>query len=90
MTDDRDDGMSLNEQLASLKAEKDAARPAEATAIMNRATEELRASGILDGVPGVGDTAPVFARPDLDGRTVRLESLLRKGPVIASFFRGRW
>lgn len=81
---------SLREQLAALRAEKDAARSPEATAIMNRATESLRASGILQGVPGVGDRAPLFARPDLDGKTVRLDSLLKKGPTIVSFFRGRW
>lgn len=81
---------SLRDQLAALKAEKDAARPAAATAIMNRATEELQASDILRGLPKVGDAASVFARPDLTGRTVRLESLLKKGPTIVSFFRGRW
>lgn len=90
MTVQYDADRSLAEQLAALRAEKDAARPAEPTAIMNRATDELRASGILEGVPGVGDEAPIFARPGLDGRTVRLDSLLKKGPAIVSFFRGRW
>lgn len=81
---------TLNEQLASLRAEKDAARDPAYTAIMDGATEALAASDILAGVPGVGDRAPHFARPDLGGETVRLRSLLRKGPVVASFFRGRW
>lgn len=81
---------SLNDQLAALRAEKDAARDPAYTAIMNRATEELASTDILDGVPGVGARAPLFARPNLDGETVRLRSLLRKGPVVVSFFRGRW
>ena len=81
---------TLAEQLATLRAEKDAARDPAYTAIMNRATEELAATDILDGVPGVGDRAPLFSRPNLSGETVRLRSLLRKGPVVASFFRGRW
>jgi hypothetical protein len=81
---------TLNEQLAALRAEKDAARPPEYTAIMNRATSDLAATDILAGVPGVGDRAPIFARPKLDGETVRLRSLIRKGPVVVSFFRGRW
>jgi len=81
---------TLTEQLATLRAEKDAARPPEYTAIMNRGTAELAASDILAGVPKVGDRAPIFSRPDLDGKTVRLRTLNKKGPVIVSFFRGRW
>lgn len=81
---------TLNEQLAEARAERDAARNPDWTAIMNRATADLTASDILDGVPSVGDRAPLFARPNLDGESVRLRSLLRKGPVVASFFRGRW
>jgi hypothetical protein len=81
---------TLKERLAALRAEKDAARDPAATAILNRATEELKASDIMDGVLGVGARAPRFARPDVDGKSARLEALLRRGPVVASFFRGRW
>ena len=81
---------SLNARLAALRAEKEEARDPSATALMTRATDDLRASGILDGVPSVGETAPLFARPNLDGTTVRLQTLLRRGPVVVSFFRGRW
>ena len=81
---------TLDERLSALRAEKDAARDPAATALMNRATDDLRASGIMDRVLGVGDRAPRFARPDVEGKSVRLESLLRKGPVVMSFFRGRW
>lgn len=81
---------SLNQRLSAMKAEKDAKRDPAATAIMDGATEALRASGILDRVRSVGEQAPLFARPGLDGDTVRLGSLLKRGPVVASFFRGRW
>lgn len=81
---------SLNARLAEKRATAEAKRPPELVDTMNRATEALRDSGILDGVPGVGDRAPLFARPNLEGSTVRLASLLRRGPVILSFFRGRW
>ncbi|WP_419934216.1 hypothetical protein [Candidatus Palauibacter sp.] len=80
----------LCRRLAEIRAEKEAARPAPATAIMNAGTEALQASGILDRVPRVGDRAPLFARPSVAGPTVRLQSLLRRGPVVLSFFRGRW
>ena len=81
---------SLNERLAALRAEKEVGRDPAVTALMNRATDDLRASGILAGVRSVGDTAPLFARPNLDGATIRLRSLLKRGPVVISFFRGRW
>lgn len=80
----------LNQRLADMRAENDANRPPEATAIMNAATEALRASGILDSVPKPGARATRFARPNLDGTTVRLGALLKRGPVVLSFFRGRW
>lgn len=81
---------SLNEALAAMKAEKDAKRDPALTAIMDRATADLAASGILDGIPRAGARAPIFARPNLAGETVRLRSLLSDGPVVISFFRGRW
>ncbi len=81
---------SLNERLAALLAEKEAARDPAATALMNRSTDDLRASGILGVVRSVGDAAPLFARPNLEGTTVRLRTLLKRGPVVISFFRGRW
>ena len=81
---------SLTDQLASLRAEKEATRDPGLTAVMNRATADLRASGILDRVKAAGDRAPRFARPNLEGKVVRLGPLLQAGPVIVSFFRGRW
>lgn len=81
---------SLNEQLTALRLEKEETRDPALTNQLNQATDELQASGILAGVRTVGDQAPMFARPNLDGDTVRLRTLLRRGPVIVSFFRGRW
>ena len=80
----------LGRRLADVRAEKESARPAAATALMHAATEALRSSGILDRVPGPGDRAPLFERPGVAGHTVRLRSLLKRGPVVLSFFRGRW
>ena len=80
----------LCRRLAEIRAEKEAARPAAATAVMAAGTEALQASGILDRLPRVGDRAPLFARPSVAGPTVRLKTLLKRGPVVLSFFRGRW
>ena len=81
---------TLNEALTALRTEKEAKRNPEWTALMNRATQALASSGILDRVAKVGAPAPLFARPNLAGETVRLRSLLREGPAVVSFFRGRW
>ena len=81
---------SLNDRLRAIREAGEAKRPAEINERVHRATDELRASGILERVPGAGDRAPLFARPNLDGDTVRLSSRLRAGPVLLSFFRGRW
>lgn len=81
---------SLNERLTASRIKAESSRDPAVTALMHRATDDLRASGIMAGVPAVGDAAPHFARPDLDGETVRLSTLLERGPAIVSFFRGRW
>lgn len=81
---------TLGQRLADIRAKGEAKRPAEVTAVMHGATENLRNSGILERIARVGQRAPLFARPNLDGQTVRMRSLLKRGPVVLSFFRGRW
>lgn len=57
---------------------------------MHRATEELRASGILDRVLKKGDRAPQFTLPDTNGVMVSSAALIEQGPLVVSFFRGKW
>ncbi|MGR7814314.1 peroxiredoxin-like family protein [Lacinutrix undariae] len=38
----------------------------------------------------VGETAPNFQLPDANGQQVSLSTLLRKGPVVITFYRGSW
>jgi len=59
-------------------------------AIMQRATSDLRASGILDRIVKVGQPAPAFAGLAHDGRSIRSGDLLARGPLVLSFFRGHW
>lgn len=81
---------SLASMLQEIRLAGEARREPALTAVMKRATTDLEASGILGRIPAVGDLVPAFARPNLRFDTVRLSSLLRRGPVIVSFFRGRW
>ncbi len=58
--------------------------------IMQRSTQELRASGILQRVLAAGEKAPSFDLPNQDGKRVTSSSLLAAGPLVVSFFRGAW
>jgi len=64
--------------------------PAEVQAIMHQSTEDLRASGIMGRVAKVGTPAPDFTLPDVAGQVVSLAALRAGGPVVLSFYRGRW
>ncbi len=82
--------MSLQEQLDELRAKSKTRIPPETQAVMQRSIDELRASGILSRAPKVGDRAPDFTLPNAAGQPVSLAGLLAKGPVVVSFYRGRW
>ena len=82
--------MSLKETLDATRTAAVARRGAEVHAIMDRATADLRASGILKKVAGIGQTAPSFSAPNYDARVISSKALLTKGPLVLSFFRGAW
>ncbi len=77
----------------TLKAQNDAGRarmPADTVATMDAATEQLRASGLVERSLAVGAPAPDFTLPDASGTEVTLSTLLGEGPVVLSFYRGGW
>jgi len=82
--------MSLKEKLDAMRALAAARIPADKLAIMERATADLRAPGILQKVLAVGEKAPAFAAPNYDGRMVSSADLLARRPLVLSFFRGAW
>jgi hypothetical protein len=82
--------MSLQDELNALKAKSETRIPAEILAVMHRATEDLEKSGLKDKVLKVGDRAPDFSLKDTEGSIVSLSSLLERGPVVLSFYRGGW
>jgi len=82
--------MSLNDELKALRARAEAKRSPEIVATMHRAVDELRASGAPGRVLKVGDVAPRFALPNAEERIVDSASLLARGPLIVTFYRGRW
>ena len=82
--------MTLSEQLQAIKEKSRERIPAESRAVMERAVDDLRRSGAVDRVVKVGEHAPDFTLPNATGRLVALAELFGRGPVVLSFFRGRW
>ncbi len=82
--------MALEDTLRGMREASAKRLPADKAAIMHRATEELRASGIIDQVIKVGEKLPPFALPNAYGQPVRSADLLAKGPLVLTFFRGAW
>jgi hypothetical protein len=64
--------------------------PPEVRAVMERSTDDLRRSDIMDRVVKVGQPAPDFTLPNTAGVAVRLADLCARGPVVLSFYRGHW
>jgi hypothetical protein len=82
--------MSLEQKLAAVRDASAKRIPPERLAIMHRATEDLRRSGILDRVIKPGMRAPDFTLHDQHDQAVTLSALLASGPVLMSVFRGFW
>jgi len=82
--------MRLQDRLDEYKRNFLETAPPESVNLMQRATEDLKNSGILDKVLKVGASAPEFSLPDENGRLVESRGLLAKGPVVISFYRGVW
>src|SRR5260370_22641719 len=57
---------------------------------MTRASAELIASGAASRAKKAGDIAPSFSLKDPEGNVVSSNELLKKGPLVVSFYRGVW
>lgn len=57
---------------------------------MQRATQSLIDTRQAESALAAGDTAPEFTLRDADGVSVSSRSLLARGPLVATFYRGVW
>jgi len=64
--------------------------PAEIRKIMANATADLEKSAITKKSLTKGNLAASFNLPNQLGKSVELNTLLTKGPVVISFYRGAW
>jgi peroxiredoxin len=81
--------MSLKEQLADYRAGWYQRVPAERQAIIERHIDQLRGA-VARTMLKVGDRAPAIVLENAKGVTVDVGTLLKKGPVIVTFYRGGW
>lgn len=82
--------MSLQEKLEELTTKLRSLVPADRLATVDRAIDQLKNSGIAEHTLKQGEKAPSFELPDGDGNLWRSEDLLRSGPLVIVFYRGRW
>jgi peroxiredoxin len=89
-TDTERPANTLREELAERKRLMEMYVPAETRAVNERATEELRISGIRERALKAGDQAPIFTLLDHNRKLVSSADLLKNGPLVIAFLRGRW
>lgn len=82
--------VSLNDRLEEMRQASWGKWPSHNRAIVERARDELARSGTLERALMVGAKAPDFSLPAVAGERVTLYHLLQSGPVVISFYRGRW
>ena len=82
--------MSLKEELTALRLRLEAGRKPEVVAKMHQAVDELRLSGAADRILKVGAKAPDFVLLNAQESPVDSRALLAKGPLVLTFYRGRW
>lgn len=87
--------MSLQAKLDAFKADFEAGKPPynvprSVIETMHRATAELIESGAAQRARKAGDVAPSFLLKDPEGNVVDSVDLLRRGPLVLSFYRGVW
>ena len=81
---------SLAKQLSDRRAGFVERAAPELLASQAKALAKLSGSDIYERALKVGDQAPDFTVTDLEGESVQLSSLLKKGPVVVTWYRGGW
>lgn len=81
---------TLASQIADYRKDFSGRAPQEVQELFQERINDLAASGIIDAATGVGDAAPGFTLPNAAGEQVSLASLLERGPVVVTWYRGGW
>jgi len=79
---------SLNDKLQEKKSQSKI--PNDTRQIMEQATQKLRDLGFIEKATKKNDRFIDFSLPNIHNQQVRISDLLKKGPVILTFYRGGW
>ena len=82
--------MLLQDEIKAFNEEALANIPQETIDIMAKSAKRLADSGIVNRALAKGDRMPPFSLPDVHGQTVTSGTMLSKGPMVVSFYRGSW
>jgi RecJ-like exonuclease len=82
--------MSLQERIEAVNKKAAEDIPEDVRNTMADHVKQLAQSGIVEKSIDVGSKIPDFELPDGEERTISMEDLRARGPVVLSFFRGRW
>lgn len=82
--------MSLQQELEAFRSEAAKVMPPELLAGLQRSIDDLKHSGIVARALTTGDLAPDFELSNAKGQMTALRDLLKRGPIILSFYRGLW
>lgn len=81
---------NLKAELVALRQEVDRSLSEDVRLLFQRTIRRLIDSGITAEVVGVREKFPRFSLPNAGGSAVDSETLLAKGPLVISFYRGGW
>ena len=82
--------LEMTKELEELSQEVRTTASAERLQANAQTISDLVASGLSASALREGDVAPDFSLPDARGHVVALKTLLDRGPVVISFYRGGW
>ncbi|BDC98810.1 peroxiredoxin-like family protein [Persicobacter psychrovividus] len=82
--------MTFQEKLSNLKDRLEGKIPEDKLKIMHQATEDLKQSGLKNSVLGENEPAPSFSLVNQNGVPISSKDLLKKGPLVLTFYRGVW
>ena len=82
--------MLLDERLRALRTKESAQTPAELKSVLSVELKALISSGQAGRALKVGTRAPDFVLPDTAGNAISSVELLKKGPLVVTFYRGLW
>lgn len=82
--------MTLKHDIDAFVAQTASRMPPELLAQLQHSIEAVKQSGIEQQALRAGDFAPAFTLPNAHGAPVALADIVRRGPVILTFYRGVW